>query len=96
LIVTCLPENDSIYRYHLSRSWESSSPLVAFVMLNPSTADAHQDDPTLRRCIGFAQRWGYGRRAGVNRCAYRATNPAVLRQVADPVGADNLSRPGTD
>ncbi len=77
------------YRYTLWRVWDSEAPRVAFVMLNPSTADASVDDPTIRRCIGFARTWGYGSLEVVNLFAYRATSPQILRAAADPVGPDN-------
>jgi hypothetical protein len=48
------------YRYRLERQWDSEKAKVAFLMLNPSIADACQDDPTIRRCIGFARAWGHG------------------------------------
>ena len=48
------------YRYRLERHWSGGEGLCAFIMLNPSTANALNDDPTIRRCIGFARRWGYG------------------------------------
>ena len=51
---------DRRYRYRLWREWDRSRAVVAFVMLNPSTADASRDDPTIRRCIGFARAWGFG------------------------------------
>jgi hypothetical protein len=77
------------YRYHLWREWDPALPSVTFVMLNPSTADAEQADPTTRRCIGFAQAWGYGRLEVVNLFAYRATSPADLFKACEPVGAQN-------
>lgn len=77
------------YRYRLWRIWDSGAPTVAFVMLNPSTADASVDDPTIRRCIGFARTWGYGSLEVVNLFAYRATSPQILRAAVDPVGPDN-------
>lgn len=61
-------------------------PRVAFVMLNPSTADAEVNDPTIRRCIGFARDWGYGSIEVVNLFSYRATRPQQLKQASDPVG----------
>jgi hypothetical protein len=58
-------------------------------MLNPSTADAFQLDPTNRRCVGFAQAWGYGSMVTTNIFAFRSTNPAGLRTTKDPVGPEN-------
>jgi hypothetical protein len=76
------------YRYALMRRWAEGWPL-RFVMLNPSTADASLDDPTIRRCTGFARREGYGALIVLNLYAYRATNPKVLVTCADPVGPHN-------
>lgn len=77
------------YRYLLWREWQIYAPRIVFVMLNPSTADATRDDPTIRRCISFARRWSFGSLDVVNLFAYRATEPAMLAQVDDPVGPDN-------
>lgn len=63
--------------------------MATFVMLNPSTADADQDDPTIRRCIAFARAWGCGSLRVVNLYAWRATKPAELWTAADPVGPEN-------
>lgn len=77
------------YRYWLTRRW-SDAPLLAWVMLNPSTADASQDDPTIRRCMGFARGWGYGGIVVVNLFAFRATKPDdVWSEGAAAVGPDN-------
>lgn len=81
--------DDGRYRYWLSRRWQRHGPLATFVMLNPSTADATQDDPTIRRCIGFAKRWGLSGIAVVNLYALRSTDPSGLWLVDDPVGAEN-------
>lgn len=65
------------YRYVLSRWW-GWGPRLVFVMLNPSTADAEVDDPTIRRCIGFARRDGFSGVTVVNLYAWRATKPAAM------------------
>jgi hypothetical protein len=80
------------YRWTLSREWDPQKQWVGWVMLNPSTADAAQDDPTIRRCIGFARAWGFGGLAVRNLFALRATDPAVLIGHPDPVGAGNVPR----
>ena len=77
------------YRYTLTRSWPDGRGRVAFVLLNPSTADSERDDPTIRRCIGFARHWGFGALEVVNLFAYRTPHPAALRMAPDPVGPDN-------
>ena len=77
------------YRYSLWREWDARAPAVAFVMLNPSTADAAKDDPTIRRCASFARSWGYGSLEVVNLFAYRASEPKRLRQTPDPIGPAN-------
>jgi len=77
------------YRYTLTREWLTGAGTVLFVMLNPSTADASQDDRTIGRCIGFAQRWGYQRLAVVNLFALRSRDPDELLRADDPVGPDN-------
>jgi hypothetical protein len=63
--------------------------MIAFIGLNPSTADEINDDPTVRRCIGFARRWGFGGMYMLNVFAYRSTNQCELRTAADPVGPRN-------
>ena len=77
------------YRYTLWREWDTGSSKVGFVMLNPSRADAVVDDPTIRRCIGFAKTWGFGGLEVVNLFAYRTAHPRDLRTVSEPIGADN-------
>jgi hypothetical protein len=77
------------YRYRLTRRWSDAPGSVTWIMLNPSTADASQDDPTIRRCIAFSKRWGCGSLTVCNLYAYRATNPAELWTVPDPVGPEN-------
>lgn len=79
---------DGRYRYLLWRRWAEADSLL-FVMLNPSTADAERDDPTIRRCIGFARAWGFGGVEVVNLFAWRATLPRQLAAAKDPVGRHN-------
>ena len=67
-----------MYRYELYRIWDTRKPCVLFLLHNPSTADEIKNDPTIRRCIGFAKSWGYGGMFVVNICPYRATNPKDL------------------
>ena len=77
------------YRYSLSRIWDKQKKFVLFIGLNPSTADEEVDDPTIRRCSGYAQKWGYGGFIMVNLFAYRTTLPSNLKKVKYPVGRDN-------
>jgi hypothetical protein len=95
-----LPERDALisdcgrYRYLLTRRWgQAGDPCVCWVMLNPSTADALQDDATIRRCVNFSKAWGAGSLVVVNLFAYRATQPADLwaahEHGIDIVGEDN-------
>ena len=79
---------DEAYRYRLVRDW-GSGPRALFVMLNPSTATEAQNDPTVERCERRARALGFGSFAVGNIFAYRATDPRVMRAVADPVGPAN-------
>lgn len=81
--------DDRRYRYLLWREWDARRPRCCFVLLNPSTADQASDDPTIRRCVGFARRWGFGAVDVVNLFALRATNPVELHRAAAPVGPEN-------
>ena len=78
-----------VYRYWLYREWTGGAGRVAFVLLNPSTADETKDDPTIRRCIGFARAWGYHALDILNLFALRSTHPALLYRHESPVGPDN-------
>lgn len=93
------------YRYTLWREWDEPEmgllSLVAtgafrnpgsylmVIGLNPSTADETKDDPTIRRCIDFAKRWGFGALCMTNLFAWRDTKPANMKKAADPVGSEN-------
>ncbi|MFW6039414.1 MAG: DUF1643 domain-containing protein [bacterium] len=74
------------YRYALRRVWRKDASQVMFVGLNPSTADERDDDPTVRRCVGFARSWGYGGVILTNLFGYRSPDPQLLVQIADPIG----------
>lgn len=79
------------YRYRLTRTWDSHLDALGWVMLNPSTADASLDDPTIRRCMGFARAGGYGGITVTNLFAWRATNPADLLDPPDVFGPRNVA-----
>ncbi|MDG1065176.1 MAG: DUF1643 domain-containing protein [Luminiphilus sp.] len=76
------------YRYWLQRRW-GDGPEIIFVGLNPSTADAKADDPTLRRIIRFSDDWGYSAVTVINLFAWRGQHPRKLCTVQDPVGPRN-------
>lgn len=86
------------YRYTLWRDWSAllgcqagmASQYVQFIGLNPSTADETKDDPTIRKCVGFAKRWGYGALCMTNLFAFRATDPKVMKKHPNPSGQDNI------
>jgi hypothetical protein len=82
-------EIDGPYRYALGRVWGNRAARVCWVMLNPSTADADNDDPTIRRCMALSGAWGFGALVVVNLFAFRSTNPRGLRLANDPVGPRN-------
>lgn len=83
------------YRYTLWRElkpdlWSARRhQTCAFIGLNPSTADETTDDPTIRRCIGFATRWGFGHFVMLNAFAWRDTDPAGMLSALEPVGEEN-------
>lgn len=81
--------NDRKYRYFLNRQWNTTLAFVAFIALNPSTADEDKDDRTATRCINFAKDWGYGGVCMVNLFAYFNTDPKVMMRQYDPRGPDN-------
>lgn len=73
------------------RTWDTNKPKVLFIMLNPSTADANNDDPTIRRCKKFAESWGFGSLYVANLFAFRSTEPKHLLNAEDPIGELNTS-----
>lgn len=81
----------SNHRYVLRRNWLGEGGTVNFIMLNPSTADDVFNDATIRRCIGFAKRWGFSGLVVTNLFAYRATQPDDLRAILDTSGGFRLA-----
>lgn len=79
---------DGVYRYTLTRQW-GDGPCVTWLMFNPSTADAAENDATIRKCIGFSKRWEYGRMVVVNLFAVRNRNPRAVARICDPIGPMN-------
>jgi hypothetical protein len=85
----CIFSPDRKYRYTLVHVWDQQKEMIAFIGLNPSTADENQLDPTLRRIKGYATDWGYGSFAMLNLFAYRSTDPSILYEIQDPIGPEN-------
>ena len=80
---------DKIHRYVLIREWDPNKPPIMMVSLNPSTADEKINDSTIRRCIGFAKRWGFGKLFVTNLFSFRATFPKDLFDCGYPIGDKN-------
>ena len=77
------------YRYALKRVWNKSRPNVLFIGLNPSRANETSDDPTIRRCIKYAEYWNFGGLSMVNLFAFCSHDPKELLAAEDPIGAKN-------
>ena len=82
-------DQNDVYRYELGRIWNEQLEVATWIMLNPSTADAFQDDPTIRKCCGFARRWNCGGIRVVNLFALRSLSPGALLTASNPVGPEN-------
>lgn len=81
---------DRIYRYALWRRWPGDGRgICIFIGLNPSTANELDDDPTIRRCIGYAKMWGFQELRMLNLFAYRSTDPKKMLAHRDPIGPEN-------
>jgi hypothetical protein len=80
---------DGPYRYSLWREWDPQCPRLLWVLLNPSTADASSDDPTLRRRLAFTHSWSFGSLEMVNLYAWRSSTPRELARIENPVGDEN-------
>lgn len=81
--------DDGLYRYVLIRVWDKALPVIVFIMLNPSTADALVDDATIRACMAIARAQGCGGIVVVNLFAFRATQPMDMKAARDPIGPEN-------
>ncbi len=86
------PSSGQTYRYVLRRIWQPELKAVGMILLNPSTADETRDDRTSKKCIRFAESWGYGSLIIVNLFAVRATYPEDMKAHANPVGPANDQR----
>src|SRR5579859_5421149 len=81
---------DRIYRYWLLRVWDESLPVNCVCGVNPSTADERENDPTIRKDIGFSERQGFGGLLKLNVSAFRSTDPRKVH--LQPPGEDNTAR----
>lgn len=88
---TALFSPNRTYRYTLWRHWGGlwATGYAMFIGLNPSTATETEDDPTVRRCIGYARDWGFAGLCMTNIFAFRATDPAVMKAHPEPIGPEN-------
>ncbi len=87
--MTAVMSKCGIYRYLLNRKFGSSPKIATFIMLNPSTADETVDDQTIRKCIGFSEKWGCGGFRVVNLFALRARDPREMKKHTAPHGPEN-------
>ena len=83
-------DSSKTFRYVLWRNFAvDPKDVCLWIMLNPSTADEHTDDPTVRRCQQFSRAWGFDACRVVNAFSFRSTNPKALSIVPDPIGPEN-------
>lgn len=80
---------DRQYRYSLFRIWDDMKPKVMFIGLNPSTANENEDDQTIKKCMGFAKKWGYGGIYMTNLFSYVSTDPNKLLTSGEPIEENN-------
>lgn len=86
---TAVFSDDEKHRYLLTRfTGVVNERRVAFVGLNPSTATADVNDPTIRRCLGYAERWGFGHLDMLNLFSWRSTDPRGLLGAPEPDGGE--------
>jgi hypothetical protein len=82
----CILSDCGTYRYRLWREWDRSRPVIAFLMLNPSTADHLADDQAIARCLARASDGKFGRLDVVNLFPLRAADPDELLTHPHPLG----------
>lgn len=87
--VHALIDESKKYRYQFTCEWNDGGRYVTFIMLNPSVGNQTQPDPTLRKCISYAKKWGYDGIKVANLFAYISTDPTALKDIDDPVGPEN-------
>lgn len=80
---------DRVHRFVLWRTWDEDKPQRLWIMLNPSTADETENDPTVERCFRRSVDDGFGAITVCNLFALRSTDPKLLYKHADPVGDIN-------
>lgn len=84
------------WRWWLTRTWDESLPTICLIGMNPSTATASEDDPTVGKEIQYCRSWGFGRMLKLNAFAYKATFPADLYAArtrgVNIIGVENSSR----
>jgi hypothetical protein len=89
MIMNAVFDETGMYRYLLSREWDTTLPKVLFIMLNPSTASQETEDQTSRQCLHFAKKFGFGSLEIVNLFALISTDPTKLKDSIDPLGKEN-------
>lgn len=81
--------DDKEYRYQLWRTWDENKPVAGFVMVNPSKADATEDDRTITRCVKYANGMGFGKLVVANLFAVRSSDPSIIEEHPNPGGPEN-------
>lgn len=82
-------EQSALYRHMLWRYWGPGVAFLHICGLNPSTAGHEMNDPTIRREIDFAKRWGFDGLLKTNAFDFRATNPKVMLVKLSPMSEEN-------
>jgi hypothetical protein len=91
---SCVFSSNRLYRYVLRHQCDDTKPIaspkrIAWIGLNPSTADELSLDRTLAAICRYSRRWGFSEVVMLNLFAFRATDPRDLKRAEDPIGPDN-------